>query len=158
MSLATTKRCPRCTKNKDRSEFGLHRARPDGLRTYCRGCERDRGREKYHADPAAHLERSRRSRERNPRRIRDRNLRHAFGITLEQYEAMEAAQGGVCAICGEPESHRIRGKVIALAVDHDHDTGAVRQLLCVGCNTGLGKFTHDPATLRAAAAYLERHT
>ena len=61
---------------------------------------------------------------------------------------MLAAQDGLCAICGTaPAAH----------VDHDHETGAVRQLLCFHCNGGLGQFRDDPVVLRAAADYVERH-
>jgi len=57
-------------------------------------------------------------------------------------------QDGLCAICrAAPASH----------VDHDHATGAVRQLLCFNCNGGLGQFKDNPVALRAAAAYVERH-
>lgn len=53
-----------------------------------------------------------------------------------------------CAICGRADpSHW----------DHDHQTGVWRELLCRGCNIGLGHFGDDPARLRAAADYLERH-
>lgn len=62
---------------------------------------------------------------------REHWLRRAYGITSEQYDAMLAAQGGVCAICkSEPKKNRLH-------VDHDHDTGRVRGLLCVACNSRL---------------------
>ncbi len=61
---------------------------------------------------------------------------------------MSDEQGGLCAICRTaPAEH----------VDHDHVTGRVRQLLCFNCNGGLGQFKDDPAVLRAAASYVERH-
>ena len=61
---------------------------------------------------------------------------------------MFEAQGGLCAICRTaPAAH----------VDHDHDTGEVRELLCFNCNGGLGQFKDDPEVLRAAARYVERH-
>jgi hypothetical protein len=57
-------------------------------------------------------------------------------------------QNGMCAICQTaPAAH----------VDHDHETGAVRALLCFNCNGGLGQFRDDPAVLRAAADYVEEH-
>lgn len=81
-----------------------------------------------------------------------------FGIDAEEYARMEAAQGGVCAICREPETVTSRnGFVKALAVDHDHDSGAVRGLLCSRCNTAVGLMQDDTARLRAAVAYLEAH-
>lgn len=79
---------------------------------------------------------------------------YLYGITGEEYEAMLAAQNGCCAIC---ESSEWSGKDRAPHVDHDHVTGKVRALLCGNCNNGLGNFGDDPARLRAAAEYLERH-
>ena len=86
---------------------------------------------------------------------KDRERR--FGITAERYAEMVEAQGGLCAICGKPECETRNGKVKALAVDHDHESGRIRGLLCVACNTGLGKLGDDPVVLRKAAAYVERH-
>jgi len=74
-----------------------------------------------------------------------------YGITIEQYGEMLEAQGGVCAICREPCPS---GK--NLAVDHCHETGAVRGLLCARCNSGIGQFLDSPDRLRAAIGYLER--
>lgn len=75
-----------------------------------------------------------------------------FGLTQLQYEAMLLAQGGGCAICGRPPRASYPG---TLHVDHCHDTGRVRGLLCQVCNLSLGKFNHDPDLLRRAAEYLE---
>lgn len=85
------------------------------------------------------------------------DLMRTFGLTVEQYQVMHDAQGGKCAICGEAETAERGGKTKWLAVDHDHKDGRVRELLCAACNVGLGNFADDPARLRAAAAYLERH-
>lgn len=81
-------------------------------------------------------------------------LKYLYGITADQFEALLADQGGVCAICGTsewPGSYRCTPHV-----DHSHETGEVRGLLCGDCNFGLGKFKDDPKLLRAAAEYLER--
>lgn len=65
---------------------------------------------------------------------------------------MLAAQGGVCAICGETNAS---GR--DLSVDHDHETGEIRQLLCSNCNTGIGLLKDNPELLIKASAYLMKH-
>ena len=82
----------------------------------------------------------------------DVRLRETFGISIEDYEEMFDSQHGRCAICGK---HRNEFKR-ALAVDHKHDTGEVRGLLCFNCNTGLGKFVDDESNLRRALGYLRK--
>lgn len=77
-----------------------------------------------------------------------------FGISLRDYEAMLEAQGGGCAVCGAKSSG---GRWESLPVDHCHETGKIRGILCLHCNTGLGHFSDDPARVRDALAYLERH-
>lgn len=64
-------------------------------------------------------------------------------------------QGGVCAVCGCPEKNSRYGR---LAVDHNHENGEVRGLLCDSCNNGLGRFGDNPDRLISAAAYLIRST
>jgi hypothetical protein len=79
------------------------------------------------------------------------NLKRMYGMTLDEYDQMLAAQSNGCAICGKsPEENGKR-----LAVDHNHNTGEVRGLLCQGCNTALGLLNDNPATLRLATSYLE---
>jgi 5-methylcytosine-specific restriction endonuclease McrA len=77
------------------------------------------------------------------------HLKRNYGITLDTYNQMLDAQGGRCAICGNTKDSR------NLAVDHNHDTGKVRKLLCQACNKGLGHFGDSPEILREAVAYLE---
>jgi len=93
----------------------------------------------------------------NPDHYRDKELRRTFGITLTQYRAKLAEQGGVCAVCGSDEVAERNGKALALAVDHDHDTDELRGILCISCNTGIGKLRDDPKLLRRAAEYLVSH-
>lgn len=85
---------------------------------------------------------------------RERRLKHRYGISVEDYDRLFEAQGGVCAICGRPP------KAKRLAVDHDHRTGELRGLLCTtgqrgGCNYGLlGGRDRDPGLFRRAYEYL----
>ena len=86
------------------------------------------------------------------------HLRRTFGITLEDYDEMLKAQGGVCAICRCQETATRKGIPKHLAVDHDHDTGKIRGLLCQLCNQIIGRAKENKDRLKAALAYLEAHT
>lgn len=95
----------------------------------------------------------------NRDKVLDRQFRRFYGITLPTYLAMHAAQGGLCAICGRPETKvdPRTGNPRRLAVDHCHKTEKVRQLLCWPCNSALGSFQDDIPRLESAIAYLKRH-
>lgn len=91
---------------------------------------------------------------------RDKVLRRTYGITLDEYEAMAAAQGGKCAICDLPPENGG-----ALHIDHDHACcpdrcmscgECIRGLLCSPCNTALGLLRDDISRLSAAMDYLKR--
>jgi hypothetical protein len=92
-----------------------------------------------------------------PDRSKHNHLMHSFGIGLPEYIQMAVDRGNKCDICGQPEKQERAGKVKALAVDHDHKTGAVRGLLCSDCNTALGKFHDSKDLLTSAIAYLTKH-
>lgn len=81
-----------------------------------------------------------------------------YGITIEQYWEMHAAQNGGCAICKRTDPIGRVAKVdpMWLAVDHDHETGQIRGLLCMHCNTAIGQLDHDPERMRAAMDYLSK--
>jgi hypothetical protein len=89
--------------------------------------------------------------------FRDADYQKRYGVSLEWYNQKLAEQGGNCAIHGGPETTRIKGKVIRLAVDHCHITGKARGLLCKECNGAIGQLHHDPARATAAAEYLTFH-
>ena len=81
-----------------------------------------------------------------------------IGVTVEWYRAKEQEQGGVCAICGKPETETRNGKIKRLSVDHDHATGEPRALLCNRCNKDLGIIeTLNPEWKVKAEAYLVQH-
>lgn len=84
---------------------------------------------------------------------RERHLGR-YGLTHEMFELILESQGNVCAICGTDEPGNTRGPA-AFRVDHDHDTGEVRGLLCNKCNIAIGYLKDDPALLRRALEYLE---
>lgn len=76
-----------------------------------------------------------------------------YGITLEQYDELLEAQDGRCGICGS-EDPGVRNKYFC--VDHDHETGAVRGLLCHRCNVGIGYLKDDLEIVKKAVQYLSQ--
>lgn len=82
---------------------------------------------------------------------RERGLRLNYNITIDDYNMMFESQKGCCAICGRHQSEEKK----ALHVDHDHETGKIRGLLCQKCNHGIGLFNDNPELLRKAAQFLE---
>lgn len=113
-----------------------------------------RRRERYANDPEFRERIKQQARAGDPERKRDTRLRKQFGIGAAEFDALLEQQGGRCAICPAEVNDSAGRK---LSVDHCHDTGAVRGLLCSACNFGLGKFRDDPDLLDRAALYLRAH-
>jgi hypothetical protein len=84
-------------------------------------------------------------------------LKKKYGITLKEYNELLESQNYVCSICGKKENHihNKTKKKTDLAVDHCHDTGKIRGLLCTNCNIGIGYFKNNSDLLIAAAEYLK---
>lgn len=85
-------------------------------------------------------------------------LERKFGMSGEEYQRRIEAQGNVCAICGNEETAVRNGRVKGLTVDHNHVTGAIRDLLCTACNVMIGMSRDKPEVLEKGAAYLKRHS
>jgi hypothetical protein len=162
-----TKICRLCGEAKAISDFYAMKGMRDGYRNECKRCHLAARKAKY--DSAAAVARAKAWAERNPERVaayrqeyrnrpetrrkmRDLYYRRTYGITADEFDAMLAAQGGVCIICaGEPNP----GAVWHL--DHDHVTGEIRGITCIDCNHGMGKLRDDPDLLERAAAYIRAH-
>jgi hypothetical protein len=89
----------------------------------------------------------------DPRQKQEQNWKRRYGMTRRAYERLLAYQGGMCAACGGPPDTEDQ----ILAIDHSHETGKVRGLLCKACNTALGNAKDDPAKLARLKLYLETH-
>jgi hypothetical protein len=127
------RRCSSCKESKEINEFCKNRSRKDGRQSYCKSCAKIQ---------------SALYRVKVPGYQRRWKLKHKYGISEEDYKSMLEKQGGACSICF---------KEGPLHVDHDHFTGKVRDLLCSGCNSGLGYFKENPYTLLNAIQYIKEH-
>lgn len=127
--------CSRCREIKQRSEFNVVGV-SQKISRYCKPCAMEAAEEVV--QKKVQQDRSYYSREREA--IRDRQvwsrLKTRYGVTREWWEEQFEKQGGVCAICGKRQTGTGSGN--RLHVDHCHNTGQVRGLLCAGCNTHLG--------------------
>ncbi|MEU8891971.1 endonuclease VII domain-containing protein [Streptomyces sp. NPDC048442] len=172
------KKCSTCQRCLPLTAFAANRSRNDGLQTSCRECAAEYYRQRQEARgksvrekvevPAGHKI-CRRCGVVKPHSEWDRNvtapdglssrckvcravegrashLKRSYGLTLAQRDEMVASQAGVCTICL---------KAPAVHVDHCHETGRVRGVLCFNCNAAIGQLGDDPDSLRRAIAYLE---
>lgn len=152
--------CATCVKERQRRYNARRRAGQDTSRKVRTHCQR--GHELTEANtmivrgrrPGGTIEVSRRcrvceaaKRERTREYMRDYLLRTRYGLTRTEFDRMVEDQGGLCVICATR---------VAIAVDHDHETGVVRGILCKGCNVAIGVIGDDKATMARAMAYLTR--
>lgn len=148
-------------------EIGYHRKRrkgtPQGMR-YCSGCDNYKSPNEFHKSSTGTLglsytckecrcKSSAKSEKRVKKALSSRRS-VKFSISTEEYQEMLNQQGGVCAICGQPETKYQRGSLRELCIDHDHETGKIRGLLCAACNVGLGSFKDSLERLSNAIDYL----
>jgi hypothetical protein len=159
LSNGTSKVCSECLEQLPISSFGVQKNYPDGLNYRCKNCLTD-VRKLKSTDPNVILKRRKavaKYRAANPDSGVNRHLFNKFGISLEQYEELFERQGGVCALCKKPETIRRNKKGDGgerLAVDHCHDTGVVRGLLCFKCNTAIGALGDTQESAKRAMNYL----
>jgi hypothetical protein len=140
-----SKGCSRCGEDKPHGEFYPDRSKRTGLSSQCRPCSIEGARERYRKNRDRVRAYMRDYHRKHRDEARERQLVREYGITQADYDRMHEEQAGLCAICGAGEK---------LHVDHCHASGAVRGLLCSGCNRGIGFLGDDPERLSAAAAYL----
>jgi len=142
-----TKTCIDCRQAKATEDFSRS---GKYLRSYCKECSNQRSRAYAQANKARRNERLREWRRRNPEAAKSKDerarLARKYGLTPQQVDEMSAAQGGRCLLCERSDR--------ALVVDHCHDTGRVRGLLCRSCNTLLGQIEGAPHILSNLDGYL----
>ncbi len=161
------KKCAKCKTWKLKMQFSKDPCQKSGLHPYCKLCTAEYGK-KFRRMPAnkeqirkkalayhyknrdSILAKSKIYYEANKERIRLRGRCHRLGMTIEQYNERFEEHTGNCDICGKHESEFER----PLFIDHCHETGKVRGLLCQQCNMLLGNAFDDLDILAAASSYL----
>ncbi len=128
-------KCQSCSLFKDRLDFSSDKSTKYGVCAYCKQC---------------HSKKQKKSYSENKTRHKNSSLKSRFGITLKQYNVLLSKQNFRCAICLRSEIDN--GK--SLAVDHNHTTGAIRGLLCIKCNFGIGQFEDNTELLKKTIRYL----
>lgn len=152
------RKCRTCGETKSIDDF-YFADRAKGLRLrQCKACHTregmERRRSRYTPEQLRAAQREYNAR-RDPMDRWNNYLRSRYGLTVEGYHALLEAQNHACAICETPLAELTYENRRALHVDHCHDTGRVRGLLCNACNRSIGGLRDDPALLRRAADYLE---
>ena len=134
------RKCNKCEITKPITDFYKSGRKDPEARAYeCKDCTKARVRASYKANPDA---------------ARDSHLLRNYGITLAEFNRMVLKQGSKCACCGTSEPG---GKHNQWCVDHDHITGAVRELLCKDCNIVLGLVEDSPEHLQRLTEYVIKH-
>ena len=180
-----TRKCTTCKEEQELSEFRKDRSRKDGIHPTCNTCNKKIQRtwyqnnkkkaqneaKKRHAEnkdqinskrrqqrkdnPEKYREESKAYNKANPHIARESSWRRAGikDMTVVRYNQMFEDQKGLCALCERPQEQFKR----RFAIDHNHDTGKARGLLCDRCNTGLGKMNDSINQLEKAIKYLKQY-
>lgn len=145
--------CRTCGEDKDQSEFH-YKPKADRYESECKECANERSRKYRLKNKKAISEQRKQYREENKEEHLHkkwvRNLKLQYGITESEYADILDSQNGLCAICGTSEKDSPK----RFAVDHNHETGEVRGVLCSSCNLGIGNLGDSPDRLYSAMRYL----
>lgn len=162
MSGSRTKFCRRCSQTRPVEHFPIRRwetAKGEprvGRQARCRECLKAiRLHERLTSDAYQRRLHDPVNRQHRKRALFQNHLMRTYGITLEDWARMLESQQGRCAIC----ERDIRDATLSdVNVDHCHESGKVRGLLCLNCNMAIGLLLDRPETLRRATSYLESHS
>ena len=151
------KKCTKCGKKYSTNSeyFGKDKGTKDGLACWCKKCRSKQKKKYYRTEKGRQYQKKYKQSEKYKVIERRANLKKNYNITLEQYDQMFAVQDGICAICGKPETVKNQYGVKRLSIDHNHETGEFRGLLCSSCNFLIGNAKESLLILKSAINYLK---
>jgi hypothetical protein len=146
------KKCNCCAIEKNHQEFY-----GGSQETVCRSCISINRKAKYRLEREKVLLRVKKYRTENPEKIRDTKLRQADGVGVAYFEEKLKEQNGVCGCCKKNRKTLWRGKEVRMALDHDHETGKPRGILCIKCNRALGLLEEKQETILSLLEYIRKY-
>ena len=149
--------CKGCNETKELTEFYVAKMRKDGSELYknfCKSCNNKKSQARFHSKSKEEkYEHGKRNRDNlGAEYFQNYNLKKRYGITLEDFENQLDTQDNKCYICEDKFESKKDTRV-----DHNHETGEMRKILCHNCNALLGHSKEDGRILRNAMKYLEEH-
>lgn len=132
--------CTRCKEEKLETEFYVRKGRPNGKGrlSECKECTKKRTSKRYKKDPDL---------------INDKRAAKLYGLSLQEVVQMRKDANGICAVCNREGLHHHK----RLVIDHDHETGAVRGLICSRCNSAIGFLGDNIDNVENLLLYLKKH-
>ena len=159
-----TKVCTKCKIEKPLEAFAKDKARKDGIKTWCRECcsvahkklsqteaYKQRRKEYAKTETAKKVVKKYRQSPKGKIMMRKSKLKTKYGLTTEQHKQMYLDQNGCCAICNEAMPYD------EVQTDHNHVTGKIRDLLCSGCNTLVGRIETHSERINQILEYIKKH-
>jgi hypothetical protein len=132
------KTCPVCSVDKEESQFWKGQY-------LCISCQKHKQKTQWNS--------------RTPKKRLEQHLKYKYGVTHAEFMAQWDRQAGRCSICTEalPDLMEYEGRRRGYAIDHNHETGKFRGILCLNCNSLLGMAKDSVQVLQSAIGYLEQN-
>lgn len=156
------KKCTKCLKLKQLTDFNICKANPDGFQFACKTCKKTWYKRHYKVNRAKMIAKTVKYRKEhkeewlkysadyrkiNKEKIRFKKILKIYNLTQEEYQNIFLNQDQKCAICKKKDFYP--------AIDHNHITGKVRGILCMNCNSGIGNLGDSIERIEAALNYLK---
>lgn len=143
--------CKTCQKKKPTTEFYPNKNTKDKFQSSCKTCALQLQKKWYEQNPSKNREWCKQYYSKNKHKWRERSYKNKYGLTIEEVNEMLLSQNNQCPICQSAFK-----KTKYMNIDHNHQTGKMRQILCSKCNTAIGLLDENIERFRRAIDYLHK--